>query len=62
MIKRVDGGIRGSMGRLLLGDEGAALVEYGLLLLLIAVLCVVAIQGIGQKVSKSYESANSLLP
>jgi len=62
MIKRVDGRIQRSMGRFLLGEEGAALVEYGLLLMLIALLCVVALQGIGKKVSKSYESANSLLP
>ena len=43
-------------------EEGAALVEYGMLVLLIAVLCIVAIQGIGKKVSKGFDTVNSTLP
>ena len=54
--------IRDVFRRFVTNDEGAALVEYGLLLLLIAFLCIVALQGIGNKVSKSYDAANTLLP
>jgi len=43
-------------------EEGAALVEYGMLVLLIAVLCIVAIQGIGKKVSKGFDTVNTTLP
>jgi pilus assembly protein Flp/PilA len=43
-------------------EEGAALVEYGMLVLLIAVLCIVAIQGLGGKVSKGFATVNSTLP
>ena len=43
-------------------EEGAALVEYGMLVLLIAVLCIVAIQGLGRKVSNGFETVNNTLP
>jgi len=43
-------------------EEGAALVEYGMLVLLIAVLCIVAIQGIGKKVSNGFDAVNKALP
>jgi len=43
-------------------QEGAALVEYGMLVLLIAVLCIVAIQGIGKKVSSGFDTVNTTLP
>jgi len=43
-------------------EEGAALIEYGLLALLIAVLCIVAIRTIGSKVSNGFNSVNSNLP
>ena len=45
------------------GDtEGAALIEYALLVLLMAALCIVLIQGIGAKVSNGFNSANAALP
>ena len=37
-------------------DEGAALLEYGMLVLLIAVLCIVAIRSIGSKVSNGFNT------
>ena len=37
-------------------------MEYGVLLLLIAVLCIVAIKMLGSKVSNGFNSVNSLLP
>ena len=43
-------------------DEGAALVEYGLLVLLIAVLCIVAVKTLGSKVNNTLNSAQSQMP
>ena len=43
-------------------EDGAALVEYGMLLLLIAVLVIVTIKSVGTKVSQGFESVNSQLP
>lgn len=43
-------------------EEGAALIEYGMLALLIAVLCIVAIKTIGSKVSNGFNTVNSNLP
>jgi pilus assembly protein Flp/PilA len=43
-------------------EDGAALLEYGMLVLLIAVLCIVAVQQIGKKVSNGFTAVNSALP
>jgi pilus assembly protein Flp/PilA len=43
-------------------EEGAALIEYGMLVLLVALLCIVAVKSIGSKVSNGFNSANTLLP
>jgi len=43
-------------------EDGAALIEYGMLALLIAVLCIVAIKTIGSKVSNGFNAVNSNLP
>ena len=49
--------------RTFLRDEsGATLVEYGLLILIIAVLAVVTVKAIGGKVSSGFESVNANLP
>jgi Flp pilus assembly pilin Flp len=48
--------------RFLSEDDGAALLEYGMLLLLVALLCVVAVKALGSKVSNSFSVANSSLP
>jgi pilus assembly protein Flp/PilA len=42
-------------------EEGAALVEYGLLVGLIAVVCVVAIQTLGQTISGYFDAINAAL-
>ena len=42
-------------------DNGASLVEYALLLALIAVVCVVAITFFGQATSDSYSTSTSSL-
>jgi Flp pilus assembly pilin Flp len=44
------------------GEDGAALIEYGMLVLLVALLCIVAVKSIGSKVSNGFNSANTLLP
>ncbi len=43
-------------------SDGAALIEYGLLVLLMAALCIFALQSIGSKVSNGFNAANSALP
>lgn len=40
-------------------QQGASLVEYALLVALIAVVCVVAIQGLGTTVSTQYSEISS---
>ena len=42
------------IGRLRRDDEGAALVEYGILVGLIAVICVVAVTTLGTEVSTAF--------
>jgi len=49
--------------RTFLDDEhGATMVEYGLLILIIAVLAVLTVKEIGRKVSAGFESVNANLP
>jgi pilus assembly protein Flp/PilA len=43
-------------------EEGAALIEYGMLVMLVALLCIVAIKTVGSKINNSFNSANALLP
>ena len=42
-------------------DEGAALVEYGMLVGLIAVICVVAVTTLGTEVSAAFSNIASAL-
>jgi pilus assembly protein Flp/PilA len=65
LISKSDGTMRLATRavRTFLNDEdGATLVEYGLLILIIACLAVVTVRQIGGKVSKGFESINSNLP
>ncbi|NCW45854.1 MAG: Flp family type IVb pilin [Gemmatimonadaceae bacterium] len=48
--------------RLLTDDDGATLMEYGMLTLLITVLSIVAVKSIGQKVSTGFSTVNTQLP
>ena len=41
------------------GEEGASLVEYALLVALIAVICIVAIAFLGQSASSKFSSVGS---
>jgi pilus assembly protein Flp/PilA len=42
-------------------ERGASMVEYGLLLALIAVIAIVAVRALGDSVSTKYSSVNSSL-
>ena len=48
--------------RFLQDDEGATLLEYGMLTLLITVLSIVAVKSIGTKVSAGFTKVNNDLP
>lgn len=52
----------GSLSRFAQEEEGASLLEYGMLVLLIALLCIVALKVIGSKISNGFNEANTLLP
>lgn len=47
--------------RLILNDRGASLVEYALLLALIAVLAMAAIKAVGQNASANFQSVNEAI-
>jgi pilus assembly protein Flp/PilA len=42
-------------------DEGAALVEYGMLVGLIAVICVAVVTGLGKEVSGAFAAISTAL-
>ncbi|WP_396208241.1 Flp family type IVb pilin [Gemmatimonas sp.] len=48
--------------RFLADEEGATLLEYGMLTLLITVLSIAAIKTIGQKVSTGFTTVSTQLP
>jgi Flp pilus assembly pilin Flp len=48
--------------RFLRGEDGATLVEYGIVILIVACLAVLTVKQIGSKVSRGFESVNSQLP
>ena len=43
-------------------EDGAALAEYGLLVALIAAICIVSIKSIGNKISTAFTSIDTNLP
>ena len=50
------------IGKLVNNEDGAALVEYGMLVALIAVVCIVAVTNIGTKISKAFNTIDTKLP
>lgn len=48
--------------RLVRDEDGATLLEYGMLVLLITVLSIVFIASIGKKVSTGFSTVDSALP
>lgn len=43
-------------------EEGATLIEYAILVLMVAVLCLLAVKVTGSKISDAYRQANERLP
>ena len=54
--------LRHAVRRFLRDESGATLLEYGMLTLLIAVLSIVAVTSIGQKVSTGFTNVDTNLP
>jgi pilus assembly protein Flp/PilA len=59
--RRKEGGMHRSIDRLRREEEGAALVEYGMLVGLIAVLCVIAVTTLGTEVSTAFSRITDAL-
>ena len=53
--------MQGLIKRLRRDEEGAALVEYGMLVGLIAVICVVAVTALGKDVSNAFSTIAAAL-
>jgi pilus assembly protein Flp/PilA len=49
------------MKRFVKEEDGATMVEYGLMVALIAVVCVLAIYTVGQSVNETFESTDASL-
>ena len=43
-------------------ESGATMVEYGLMLALIAILCIAAVTVLGQKTNNTFQAAADALP
>jgi pilus assembly protein Flp/PilA len=48
--------------RLIRDEEGATLLEYGILVMLIAVVSIAAVKLMGSKISGTFTAANTALP
>ncbi|MFA0737606.1 MAG: hypothetical protein LKKZDAJK_000698 [Candidatus Fervidibacter sp.] len=48
--------------RLVMEDEGQTLVEYGLLVALIALVVIAALTLLGQKIANTFNTINNALP
>ena len=48
--------------RLIRDEDGATLLEYGILVLLIAVVSIAAVKLMGSKISGTFTAANTALP
>lgn len=53
--------IKNVIRKLANNEDGAALVEYGMLVALIAVVCVVAVTNIGTKISTAFNRIDTAL-
>jgi pilus assembly protein Flp/PilA len=53
--------MRKLVSRFVKNDEGAALIEYGMLVGLIAVVCVVAVRTLGQTILGYFTDINTVL-
>ncbi len=46
---------------ILRNDDGATMVEYGIMIALIAAICIVVITSLGQSVSNAFSTVNTSL-
>ena len=51
----------GSLVAIARDDEGATMVEYGIMVALIAAVCIVLVMTLGQNVSNAFNSVNNNL-
>lgn len=51
-----------SLRSLMLDDSGATMVEYGIMVALIAAVCIGAVQILGGKVNTAFGNVNTALP
>ena len=54
--------VKSLVSRFVKEEEGVSLLEYGLLAALIAVVCIVAIQGIGTSLNSNFEEIETTIP
>ena len=54
--------IKNVIRKLANNEDGAALVEYGMLVALIAVVCIVAVTAIGTKIRTAFKKVDTALP
>ena len=59
-VKRIDPNMR-KLLTLLRNDEGATMVEYGIMVALIAAVCIVLITTLGGSVSSAFQSVNTAI-
>ncbi len=50
------------MVSLLRDEEGQGMVEYGIILGLIAIVCITALKGLGKKVSGTFDAIEGKIP
>ena len=50
-----------SISHVLLDDSGATMVEYGIMVALIAAVCIVLVSTLGKTVSNAFSTVNSSL-
>ncbi len=50
------------MKELLKDEEGATMVEYALMLALIAVVCILVVQALGNKAKDTFQKCNDAMP
>ncbi len=49
------------LNNLLKDEEGQGMVEYGIIVALIAVVCIVAVKGLGTKTNKTFDDAGKAM-
>lgn len=49
------------LGRMIQDNEGATMVEYGIMVALIAAVCIVLIAALGGQVSNAFSTVNSAI-